>query len=634
MKKIILLLFIIITLILLPACEFSDFFNDAPKEDPIDNPVDDPIETKIDEMIESMSLEEKICQMIMLSCRTRNGANFTSMKQEISDLLANYTFNGMILYAQNIVTNEQTYDLIKQIQEANLKENRPGLLIAVDQEGGRVVRLEEGTTTPGNMALGAIDNLELTEAMASIIGSELATLGFNTNFAPVVDVNNNPNNPVIGTRSFSDDPYIVAEQASAYLKGLNNYGVIGSLKHFPGHGDTDTDSHTGLPLINKTLDELKNNELIPYLSNINDLEMFMTAHIVYPLIETTTYKSIANGNEIYLPATLSKTILTDILRDELGFKGVVITDAMEMDAIDKHFTKSDAARLAINAGVDIILMPVDITSTNGINNLLAYIQDIANQVNEGLISLERINESVKRILILKSNHNLLEGYEMQPKENIASVGSEANHSLEFATTIKAITLVKNENALPLTENDHVLIITTSSAETTPVRYGLSLAMQDVSITSLDKINLSKVSTMLADYDKVVILSQMGNNSYLKNATATKISSLIDIINGLNKKAIVLSTNLPYDVARFTNASALVICYSPKGMSEDPRITDGNIKQYGPNIPAAFYMMYAADGIQLDYEAKLPIEILALDNSFNFSDVVLYRRGFGLTIAQE
>ena len=654
------------------SCEFSDFFNNqqtTPVDNPIENPTDptgptdptdpagptdpidptdpvdpagpsdpidptdpvDPIDTKINEMIELMSLEEKICQMIMLACRTRNGTNFTSITPEISNLLANYSFNGIILYAQNIVTNEQTYDLIKQIQDANLKENRPGLLIAIDQEGGRVVRLEEGTTTPGNMALGAIDDLEVTEQIASLIGGELATLGFNTNFAPVVDVNNNPNNPVIGTRSFSDNPYIVSNQAAAYIRGLNNYDVIGSLKHFPGHGDTDTDSHTGLPLINKTLDELKNNELIPYINNINDIEMFMTAHIVYPQIETNTYTSIATGKEIYLPATLSKTILTDVLRDDLGFEGVVITDAMEMDAINKHFTKADSARLAINAGVDIILMPVDISTSNGINNLLAYIQNIMDQVASGDISIDRINESVRRILILKSNHGLLEGYEMAPREEVSQVGSSEHHEIEFEATIKAITLVKNEGALPLTNDDNVLIVTTSTSETMPVEYGLALASSSAAVMSLDQINLAKVNTLLAGYNKIVIFSQMGNKAYLTSSTANKISQLIDAINNLNKKAIVLSTNLPYDAARFTNASAFVICYSPKGMSEDPRVEGGNIKQYGPNIPTAIYMMYASTSEDVNFTGKLPIEIKALNSSFAFTDVILYNRSYGLSI---
>lgn len=640
MKKSFFLLLISVFIIALGSCTINVERKPTIKpDDPVINP-DDPIvnpdpttDEIIEEMLAKMSLEDKVAQMIMLACRSRGGVNMTSLKPEVAALLGEYSFNGMILYAQNIVTNSQTYDLIKQLQDANAKEGRPGLLIAVDQEGGRVVRLEEGTTTPGNMALGAIGDAEVTEQMASIIASEISALGFNTDFAPVVDVNNNPKNPVIGTRSFSDDPQVVATQTAAYIKGLSNYDVIGSLKHFPGHGDTATDSHTGLPLINKTLEELKSNELIPYIKNMNDIEMFMTAHIVYPQIETDTYTSIYNGSKINLPATLSKTILTDILRDDLGFQGVVVTDAMEMDAINKHFAKADSARLAINAGVDIILMPVDISTTNGINELKNYISNICSQVESGAISLNRINESVRRILKLKSNHQLLQGYQMSEKDNISIVGSTQHHASEFEATLKAITLVKNEGALPLKNTDRVLIITTSSSETTPVQYALDLASASATITSLDQVNLSSFTTLLQNYDKVVVFSQMGNNSYLSSSTATKIASLVETINSLGKKAIILSTNLPYDAARFTNASAFVICYSPKGMSEDPRITDGNIKQYGPNIPAAIYLMYQSAS-NLDFSGQLPIEIRTLDTSNNYTSTILYNRGFGLKVKEE
>ncbi len=634
MKKILFLLFSVLLITLLVSCTINV------EKEPIlppnnnqiidDNPTDDEL---IEEVLNKMSLQDKVAQMIMLACRSRSGVNMTSLTPEIEELLGEYSFNGMILYAQNIVNNSQTYDLIQQIQEANAIEGRPGLLIAVDQEGGRVVRLEEGTTTPGNMALGAINNLQVTEQMASIIASEISALGFNVDFAPVVDVNNNPNNPVIGTRSFSDDPVIVSSQTAAYIKGLSNYSVIGSLKHFPGHGDTSTDSHTGLPLINKSLDELLSNELIPYIENINDIEMFMTAHIVYPQIELETYTSIYNGSEIKLPATLSKTILTDILRGELGFQGVVVTDAMEMDAINKHFSKSDSARLAINAGVDIILMPVDISTSNGINNLKNYIEDICNQVESGAISLDRINESVRRILKLKNNHQLLNGYKMSDKDNITIVGSTEHHEKEFEATMKAITLVKNDNALPLTNTDRVLIIATNSSEITSVQYALDLAHATATITSLDKVNVGSFETLLQNYDKVVIFSQMGNNAYLSSSTASNISTLIDKINNANKKAIVLSTNLPYDAAKFVNASAFVICYSPKGMSEDPRITDGNIKQYGPNIPAGIYLMYQSAN-DCDFRGKLPIEIRTLDNTNNYTSTILYERGFGLSIIDE
>ena len=194
---------------------------------------------------------------------------------------------------------------------------RPQLLTAVDQEGGPVVRLGHGCQMTGNMALGAIGDPAAAEQAGRLIGEELSAVGLNYDAAPVVDVNVNPQNPVIGLRSFSDDPALVAQLGTALMAGIRSTGVISTLKHFPGHGDTATDSHIGLPRIEKGLDELKRFELIPFQACIDaGAEAIMTAHIQYPLIEKQTMVSVETGEEISLPATLSKTILTDLLRGE------------------------------------------------------------------------------------------------------------------------------------------------------------------------------------------------------------------------------------------------------------------------------------------------------------------------------
>ena len=184
-------------------------------------------------------------------------------------------------------------------------------------------------------------------------------------------------------RSFSDDPETVAAHGIVFMKSLQATGAIATLKHFPGHGDTDTDSHTGLPCIDRSYEEIQGRELIPFKAAIDaGADAVMTAHIQYPQIETATYVSKLTGEEITLPATLSQTIITDILRTDLGFDGVVITDAMGMDAIEQHFDKYDAAKLAIEAGVDIILEPVDTSTKEGIEELCTYIKTLAGMVLE------------------------------------------------------------------------------------------------------------------------------------------------------------------------------------------------------------------------------------------------------------
>lgn len=316
------------------------------------------------ETVANMTVEQKLAQMMVVALRSdaSNSKLLTELTPAYTELLEKYGFGGVILFGGNIVDTEQTVRLIRDCQTA-AKESETGIpmLIAVDQEGGLVNRVSFGFTGPGNMALAAAGDTALTKECADILGQEIAALGFNMDFAPVSDVNNNPNNPVIGIRSFSDDPQIAAEHVTAFIEGLKKNNVSAALKHFPGHGNVGEDSHTGLPLSELSADELKNCELIPFQAGIEaGADMIMTAHIQFPNIEKDTYASKLDGKTVNLPATLSHTIITGLLREEIGYDGIVITDFMVMDAIASHFDPADAAVLAINAGVDILLCPVDI----------------------------------------------------------------------------------------------------------------------------------------------------------------------------------------------------------------------------------------------------------------------------------
>ena len=231
-------------------------------------------------VLAGMSTEDKISQMLM--------PDFQS-NIDVSELLQRRGFAGVVFFAGNASETDKTVRLVDAMQSATAAGGHPQLLTAVDQEGGTVTRLGQGTRMIGNMALGAINDLSATRDAATVIGQELSAVGFNLDFAPVVDVNNNPNNPVIGLRSFSDDPQTVAAQGVAFMEALRGTGTVATLKHFPGHGDTGTDSHTGLPSINKSYDELRQAELIPFQACIDaGVEAVMTAHIQYPQIETTT----------------------------------------------------------------------------------------------------------------------------------------------------------------------------------------------------------------------------------------------------------------------------------------------------------------------------------------------------------
>lgn len=305
----------------------------------------------IDTLINEMTLEEKVTQTIMPDFRNWevNGeeVGVTELNDDIQQILADYPFGGVILFAENVVETEQTAKLVHQFQSTMVENDHIPLLVGIDQEGGIVNRLGSGTQLPGNMALGATADPDNANLAGQIIGSELEALGINVNFAPSVDVNNNPKNPVIGLRSFSSDPDLVSEFGLSYMDGIRQYNVATAAKHFPGHGDTEVDSHYGLPVVDKSLDELEANELIPFRAAVeNNVDMLMTAHIQFPQLESESKVSQEDGSDILLPSTLSPAILTDLVREEMGYEGIVITDALNMDAIANNFGEVETAILS------------------------------------------------------------------------------------------------------------------------------------------------------------------------------------------------------------------------------------------------------------------------------------------------
>lgn len=387
------------------------------------------LEEQARELVSSMTMEEKISQMIIPSIRTWNEQDVTDLAAdpELAEALQRHQYGGVILFAMNVVNGPQTLKLLSDLQENNAKIPDASVHIPyftpVDEEGGIVIRLNSGTRMTGNMAVGATGgnaekNAKLT---GQVLGEEMRALGFNVDFAPDIDVNNNPANPVIGTRSFSDDPALVARLGPAFADGLAENHIIATYKHFPGHGDTSVDSHIGTPSVEKTYEELQETELVPFAAAVESgAEMIMTAHITFPQIdeEVTFGDGITKG---FYPATMSKKMITGILRGDLGFDGVVVTDALEMDAIDKGGlvpgeagSEEYAANIAekvINAGVDLLLMPRDLINASAADFYDAFIADLESRVSSGTIPKERIDESVARILRLKLRNGILTGAE-------------------------------------------------------------------------------------------------------------------------------------------------------------------------------------------------------------------------------
>ncbi len=390
-----LLLFGVVLVAALLAVQLMMSSNDANETEPAPKkPAGDDAQTvnrddedeKVDpvaEMLAEMSLEEKIGQMMFA------GISGTEMSDSTRDLINNYQVGGLIFYKNNIASTSQIVTLQNEIRTANAGNKLP-LLLGVDQEGGRISRLpNEVRNLPTSLAIGTVNNPAYSYEIGTLLGKEVKAFGFNLNFAPVLDVNSNPNNPVIGDRSFGNNAEIVSRLGIETMKGMMDEDVIPVVKHFPGHGDTSVDSHLELPTVNKSLAELEKLELIPFKKAVeNGADVVMAAHILLPKIDPD------------YPTSMSKVVLTDMLREQLGFNEVIITDDMTMGAIAENYSIDQAAVQSVKAGSDIILV------AHGESNIAATIAALKAAVENGEIKEERINESVARIIRLKKKYNL------------------------------------------------------------------------------------------------------------------------------------------------------------------------------------------------------------------------------------
>lgn len=598
-------------------------------------------------LLAGMTLEQKIAQMLMPTMQTWTGANgktsyVTSLNPTLEKAIKTYGFGGIILFAENAAGTAQTAELISDLQNA-AKGSASGIpmLVSLDQEGGYVVRLGTGTSMCGNMALAATGDAQLAEESAAVMGRELSALGFNVDFAPVLDVNNNPGNPIIGVRSFSDDPATAAKFGSAFIRGLQGENVSAALKHFPGHGDTVTDSHSGLPLIDKSYDAIRGFELVPFAEGIRaGADIIMTAHIRYPQIEKQTYVSKSTGERITLPATLSKTILTDILRGDMGFDGVIITDSMQMAAIMSHFKPLDAAKLAINAGADMLLAPVDLSSEAGIAACGTFIKNIASMVRSGEIAENTVNAAVLRILELKIRRGIIGGSfdkAAMRARALNVVGCEANHAFERTAAEKSVTLVKNENGtLPvkLGENGKAVLFCAYTNEIPAMNYAVSLLKQEGVIPESAQCSVycyqghtaAEYKTAVQNADAVIAATEQFRTANLTGGFQTVfLDAMIDLAHTLGKKITVVSIQLPYDLARYQKADALMAVYNSEGMRVQPKVYNGETAAWGPSIPAAVCAAFGS----FTPTGTLPVDIPKLNASHVYTDEVLYARGFGL-----
>lgn len=336
----------------------------------------------ISEVIENMSIEEKLGQLIFA------GISGTELNLENEQLLTKYKVGGIILNKKNIINSEQTITLINALKDAN--KGQIPLFFGIDQEGGKVSKLPgEIIDTPTSFEIGALGDPSFAYELGRVYGKLVNAYGFNLNFSPVLDININPENPVIGDRSFGADAEIVSKMGIQMMKGLQSENVITTIKHFPGHGDTSIDSHLQLPQVNKTIDQLEELEIVPFKAAIDEgADIVMLAHILLPKIDPE------------YPATMSTKIITEILRNRLDFDQVIITDDLTMGAIVNNFDIGRAAVKSIKAGSDIVMVAHEYEQVVNVYSALE------SAFSKGEISEDRINESVKRVINLKLKYGL------------------------------------------------------------------------------------------------------------------------------------------------------------------------------------------------------------------------------------
>jgi beta-N-acetylhexosaminidase len=513
--------------------------------------------------ISAMTLEEKVGQLFMTHAfgRTANTQDPAAVAanqakygvDNAAQLIDRYHLGGIIYFAwsDNVHDPQQIAGLSNGVQRAARKQ-RTGIpaLVATDQEGGIVARVgPPATEWPGNMALGAGRSSEDARQAAAISGTELDALGINWNFAPVADVNVNPQNPVIGVRSFSEDPDLAAALTAAQVRGYQGAGTAAAGKHFPGHGDTATDSHTGLPVIDHTRQEWEQIDRPPFQAAIDaGIDAIMTAHIVVPSLDPS-------GD----PATLSRPIMTGILRQEMGYDGVVITDALEMEGVRKKYGDARVPVLALEAGVDMLLMPPQFD--------LAY-NAVLDAVRSGELTEQRIDVSVTRILRLKWELGLVKDPFVDESEVPERVGTPAHTAAAQQITDRTTTLLKNDgDLLPLAAGSGGSVFVTGWGASTTATIGAEMEKRGVTADVDD----TGTNPTAAEIEAAVAQAQTHDLTVVTTNGAWRESNagqrtLVDRLVGTGKPVIAVGARDPHDIAYYPTVPAYLATYGYTGVS--------------------------------------------------------------------
>jgi beta-N-acetylhexosaminidase len=538
-----------------------------------------PLEQRVETILSQMTLEQKVGQLFVVFF---DGSEYSkALDRTIREL----NVGGIILFDPNIGSLEELTTLTDKAQTTATQNGAQiPLVVAVDHEGGLINRFGNRLTQfPSNMAVAATGSLENARAEARVMAEELIGVGINMNLAPVVDVNINPDNPVIGIRSFGSDPNKVAQFGTVMIRELQANGMIATAKHFPGHGDTSVDSHTMLPIVPYDRQRLDSIEFLPFRAAIDvGVDTIMTAHVVFPTIDSTSN----------LPATLSRAVLTDLLRDELGFSGLIATDSLGMGAIDQTFGVADACAMAFQAGADLLMFGNDPGHVPA-EQYPAY-QNLLALVRNGTISQERLDASVRRILLVKAQRGILDWQPPSLAEISTQVRTSEHPPIADRIAKQSVTLIKNDRKLlPIkTDQRALLVYPEFETELEPAfsKYGTRIDAMPVSINPSQQ----EITQVISATEKVDVI-------IVATANARRYPGQIALVESTqNLPTVVLALQSPYDLLAFPRQSTYVTIYGdvPVSMHAAAKVLFGELQPSGKlpvALPDLFPEGYGLDG---------------------------------------
>jgi beta-glucosidase-like glycosyl hydrolase len=492
----------------------------------------------VDSVYNSLTIDQKIGQLFTIWVATKEGPE---RMDEIADIIKTNHLGGLIFSLGNVKDQAIATNRFQSISKVPL-------LIGMDAEWGIGMRLDDAFSFPFNMTLGAIENNKLIYEVGERIGVHSKRLGVHINFAPVVDINTNPNNPVIGSRSFGENKFNVTNKSIAYLKGMQSQGIMGSAKHFPGHGDTSQDSHKTLPTINFDSERINDVELYPFKELIkNNLSSIMVAHMEVPSLE----------KKPKLPSTLSKTIVTKILKKKLKFDGLIITDAMDMKGV-VDFNKSESADVAaLLAGNDLLLMPDDLDQST---------LSIKKALNEGVLTTQRLSQSVKKILMAKYKAGLNNNSTVTLENLREDLNSEKDKALLDQLTKESITVIKNESQIVPIKNLSKKIAYLKMGDSDSDEFFKMLNHY----TKVDLIDSNSDFLRLMDgYDHIIVGLHKSDETPFESYkfTSTEKSNL-ELISK-SSKVILTVFSKPYALMDIdlTNISSIIVPYQNNAVTQ-------------------------------------------------------------------